>query len=258
MKKLILITSLTISSIFSFCQTLQLGVYSSIILYSDTFVGHPVTSCYNYEYDFSNNCLPYVTGMHLVLKIDTIKGAVDSIQIWRWPDFVNLYLKTNDTIPLTNNLNDIYIYFLGHDTLYTSIIAYGTPQIANEYYFCNFSKSMFMWVDGCNNFAAQIAGGDGPLDDVKDCSILINSIGISDKEQFCFEVYPNPAKDILNLNIPSNISDKEIRIYNLLGETKKYSIAKNNNIDISGLSDGVYFIEISSCNKFFRTKFVKK
>jgi hypothetical protein len=69
-----------------------------------------------------------------------------------------------------------------------------------------------------------------------------------------FAIYPNPATDILNITLPNNESRPvEFKIYNLLGEniiseiipctvTSKMEF----NADVSGLLNGIYFVEVKA------------
>ncbi|MDD3877692.1 MAG: T9SS type A sorting domain-containing protein [Bacteroidales bacterium] len=62
------------------------------------------------------------------------------------------------------------------------------------------------------------------------------------------QIFPNPAKDMINIVSPYNTF--EIGIYNLNGQ-KMYDSKFNNaegkiSLDISHLSDGVYFLHIQT------------
>jgi hypothetical protein len=81
-------------------------------------------------------------------------------------------------------------------------------------------------------------------------------------------VFPNPVSETLTIT-PYSLSETamEISIYNMLGELSLQShrdsyrasgIERETNIDVSMLSSGIYWIEINSGHKFFRTKFVKR
>ncbi|MDD4991833.1 MAG: T9SS type A sorting domain-containing protein [Paludibacter sp.] len=70
-------------------------------------------------------------------------------------------------------------------------------------------------------------------------------------------IYPNPANDFININIPSNLDKEKIKIYNYLGETVKEFNPINSveRLDISNLPFGCYFVKYGS-NK--AQKFIKK
>ncbi len=74
-------------------------------------------------------------------------------------------------------------------------------------------------------------------------------------------VYPNPATDVLNINISNaNFKNSEIVVYNISGtEVIKTNMEANNAaLNIETLSAGVYFVKVSNQNGFNKTvKFVK-
>jgi hypothetical protein len=74
-------------------------------------------------------------------------------------------------------------------------------------------------------------------------------------------VYPNPATDVLNINISNaNFKNSEVVVYNISGiEILKTNMANNNaQLNIESLSNGVYFLKVSNENGFSKTvKFVK-
>ncbi len=82
----------------------------------------------------------------------------------------------------------------------------------------------------------------------------ILAAGIADvkKEEISFSVYPNPCKEILNFR-----SDEEkltVRIYSAIGQlayinTFNNNSSKNNSIDISEFSAGIYFVKAVSGQK---------
>ena len=75
-------------------------------------------------------------------------------------------------------------------------------------------------------------------------------------------IFPNPAKGILNINLPGGLSDVSLMIYDVQGRTvyvgskiNKTSI-ETEQIDISALSDGVYYVKISSGKSTVHQKLV--
>ena len=72
------------------------------------------------------------------------------------------------------------------------------------------------------------------------------TVGIDEKEQLTASAYPNPANDVLNIDLSKIPSNGRIEIYNLLGkEVKSQPInGITNQVDVSNLSDGLYFYNI--------------
>ena len=93
--------------------------------------------------------------------------------------------------------------------------------------------------------------------------IICDSLSTSVTEQapgnILFHLYPNPAFDIINLNI-NDLQDKSIslNIYNIAG-TLVYSasiIENQNEIDISNLSNGIYMVILKSKNRIQSEKLI--
>lgn len=75
-----------------------------------------------------------------------------------------------------------------------------------------------------------------------------------------FSVYPNPAKQVLNLETKAEIGVKSINIYNILGQMV---IAIPNaesvsSIDVSDLKTGTYFIKVITDKGTANAKFIKE
>ncbi|HEY5689204.1 MAG TPA: T9SS type A sorting domain-containing protein [Yeosuana sp.] len=73
------------------------------------------------------------------------------------------------------------------------------------------------------------------------------------------KLYPNPAKDIVNID--TNLKIDDIAIFNQLGQTVmqvKGAQIFNNKVDISGLSSGLYFMNIKAADKVQSIKIIKE
>lgn len=72
-----------------------------------------------------------------------------------------------------------------------------------------------------------------------------------------FSIYPNPAKNSLTISSKQNVSISEVTIYNILGQLVE-TIHNSNNIDVSSLKTGNYFIKITSDKGSASSKFIKE
>lgn len=78
---------------------------------------------------------------------------------------------------------------------------------------------------------------------------LITSVSEQITEKKAFSLYPNPASDIINLNIDNiNNTNLTLNIYNVIGTLVKSEMLKQNKrqINIGDLSNGVYMVTIKS------------
>ncbi len=93
--------------------------------------------------------------------------------------------------------------------------------------------------------------------------VLPTGIGTANDLEFSYNLYPNPAKDVLNVALEMPIATElKISVHNIVGQTL-YSNTKtinaglsNYSIDTQTLADGVYYLSISQSNKAVTKKFV--
>ena len=84
---------------------------------------------------------------------------------------------------------------------------------------------------------------------------IVNTLAVNDSPLLDFSIYPIPTDNILNINSKTKIS--KIEIYSKLGQL----ILKNeteNNIDISNLTNGLYFVKAEDINGNFGVKKIMK
>lgn len=61
-----------------------------------------------------------------------------------------------------------------------------------------------------------------------------------------FQIYPNPVSTTLNISIPGN-QQSQLDIFNAMGMLiKEIAISRSSQIDIAGLTDGLYFIHLKN------------
>jgi hypothetical protein len=73
-----------------------------------------------------------------------------------------------------------------------------------------------------------------------------------------FSLYPNPAKDILNIEVKNDIAISSISVYNMLGQLVLVSTSTDKTIDVSGLRTGNYFVKITTEKGSANSRFVKE
>lgn len=75
-----------------------------------------------------------------------------------------------------------------------------------------------------------------------------------------FSLYPNPAKEILNISLKNDIEIESMSIYNILGQLIiAVPNAKNvSNVDVSRLKTGNYILKIKTDKGFSSAKFIKE
>jgi hypothetical protein len=87
-----------------------------------------------------------------------------------------------------------------------------------------------------------------------------NPSSISDNLESSVEIFPNPVKDLLILNVAVECS-AEIVLFDLSGKMHNLTSIKSSSgsyvFDVSKLDSGIYFIGIKSGDSYLRRKFVK-
>ncbi len=84
---------------------------------------------------------------------------------------------------------------------------------------------------------------------------IVNVLAVNNAQLLQFSVYPTPTKDILN--IQSKTAIKSIAIYSKLGQLVLKS-ANTQQINISKLTSGIYFVKVVATNGDFGVKKVVK
>ena len=108
-----------------------------------------------------------------------------------------------------------------------------------------------------SNLKVQIFGGPNC-----DIPLKINTNSTSDFDlKNSVVLYPNPAKNTININVASEVNLQSISIYNTLEQLVKTMSVNDKNsssaIDVSSLKTGTYFMEINATEGKVIKKFVK-
>ena len=73
------------------------------------------------------------------------------------------------------------------------------------------------------------------------------ALSLTDFSMGSIEIYPNPTNNILNINLSQYIEREELTLYDVLGkQVASFYLQTNNQIDISHLHNGVYFMVFKS------------
>ena len=81
-------------------------------------------------------------------------------------------------------------------------------------------------------------------------------LGIETNQSLAFTIYPNPAKNLINIDTASEI--EKIDIYNSLGQRVNSVVGNKKEVDVSTLSNGIYFLNITTTDQFQTVKRIIK
>src|SRR5690554_2653194 len=106
--------------------------------------------------------------------------------------------------------------------------------------------------------AIQCVSDDAFVFMVDDFSVTTATASINDTIASSFSVYPNPAKDVLNISNSVGTEINALTIVDINGRTVKQINSNVSQINISDLNAGVYFVNINSNEGSLTTKIVKQ
>ncbi|WP_136480696.1 T9SS type A sorting domain-containing protein [Cognatitamlana onchidii] len=165
-------------------------------------------------------------GGYVVVKYTSMPSADND------PNQNGIYQVGNTTTNGTGSLEGTIVY-IGTDTSFDEAYA------AGNYY-------KIYTVDKAFNYSSELVVSDATLG--LDKNVLSHSV----------KVYPNPANDVITITT-KNIDITSISLYSVLGEQVLSGLAlKNDRLNISELSRGVYFMKINSDQGSVTKRIIKK
>ena len=171
-------------------------------------------------------------------------------------DYYKIQLNTGRNYIITPRLHDSYNS--GNGTYYTvdAMFAYSTDGVNWSFFYDDVMESGFSVSGGTVYFCVMpyFEGKTGTYQlDIK----VAYGTGIEESDEKLFSVYPNPVKDMVNVNC---IDIEEISLFNAVGQQIE-SISTNGSdhiqIDMVGLPGGTYIIKAFGHNKVLTQKIVK-
>ncbi|RMZ51371.1 T9SS C-terminal target domain-containing protein [Flavobacteriaceae bacterium PRS1] len=83
-------------------------------------------------------------------------------------------------------------------------------------------------------------------------------LGIEDFSLKSFLIKPNPSSLNLNIELPNNITNAKVEVFDVLGKRIYNNEITTTPIDISSWSRGVYLVRVSTSNATHTKRFVKQ
>jgi len=157
------------------------------------------------------------------------------------------------TIDLSNN-NQLFAFYCSNnnDLTYINLKNGNNDNISLQYsQTSNLPNLQTVCLDDVtSNLSTQIANQVNHSINITDnCTLSINENTFLD-----FSVYPTPTENILNIKSKTEII--KIKIYNKLGQL--IISTTENQIDISNLTQGLYFVKVEDVNGSFSVKKIVK
>ena len=229
-------------------------------------VGNPIQSIDiypigvgNYSLKLQNNAVPSpaYTDFGFCVTLPTPGSWVPSFSIIGHPNSFTGYYKF---LPINSDTAVIAaVLYLNGDTVSSAFlrVSSSTPTWSSfnipftSYTLADSASlgfSAYNWYFGQSGMPAMQGNSELYIDNIN-FDNLISNVGERSVENMVFNLYPNPASYIVNLNInKTNNADLTLNIYNVIGTLVKSETLKQNNrqINISDLNNGVYVVTIKS------------
>ena len=86
--------------------------------------------------------------------------------------------------------------------------------------------------------------------------IYVGGVGFNELSSGTISVYPNPVKDVLN--VQSSLTIQEVQVYNIVGQMVLSQAANGNKLTLntSGLTSGVYNLKVKVQDGYINKKIV--
>lgn len=90
-------------------------------------------------------------------------------------------------------------------------------------------------------------------------TVLGVTLNTKENQLLNFDISPNPASNLLNIQLPSDTETAKVNIFDYTGRllSSKVISLTNKTVDVSNLVNGIYFVRIQSGNKLGSQRFIK-
>jgi len=158
-------------------------------------------------------------------------------------DSIRINFTQHPLQPIISKMNDSllcsvafsYQWFLNDTVLTNSTTQKIKPIVAGLY------KVMIMDSNGCANISSPFS----------------SNVGIEFPNSNSIKVYPNPAKEVINIEVGHSIYD--LKIHDISGRDVYFKTGISNpshQVESKNLSKGLYFIQINTNNKTYHQKII--
>jgi uncharacterized surface protein with fasciclin (FAS1) repeats len=149
-------------------------------------------------------------------------------------------------------LTDILLYHvLSSEVLSTALTNGSVATLNGQSVTINLMSGVM--VNNANVTLADVLADNGVVH-VVDAVLIPSLSNISELSVANVEVYPNPSSDVIKL---TNLSADEFSIINTVGSVVKSGKVANNEISVSDLENGNYFIQLTNSTSVYQAKFIK-
>jgi hypothetical protein len=190
----------------------------------------------------------YITSLDFIGKpnlksVWCYNNQLTSLDFSNNPLLIHLKCKNNNltSLNIKNGINQDFLT-VGYDDCWKT----GNPNLTTVCADASEQVAVQNYLNGCGDVTQVITV-------VSNCAMGNEEFGINE-----IKVFPNPTNSTININ--GNSSIKTIELYDIQGRvlvTKEVN-ANQTNLDISGYTNGVYFVKITTDNGVKMEKVIKQ
>ncbi|MDN3675853.1 aryl-sulfate sulfotransferase [Flavobacterium paronense] len=136
----------------------------------------------------------------------------------------------------------------------SGILSQGTAPAQNLVFRCSFYANTYSGFTGHTLTPGNTIENSNTVSD--NCSLTLANTNMVNENNLV--IYPNPVKNVLNINLPVQFTSANLTLINNIGQTV-YSTAINSNtlsINVNQFSAGLYYLKVSSDTNQFVKKII--
>ena len=232
-------------------------IYESGILYRTNDGGETFEEVYqDFQYDFlsldfQNADTGYITGEVKYGRTKTNDGIIlkttDGGASWQSTpipgECTDVVFVNSDTGYLATNAGPLHTYNAGADWQPDTMLPEGYLKSFS------FPDANTGYAIGRKYYSDDIVYKNG---------VTFGTAINTPRDNYYVKLYPNPAKNVLQITLTKGIKIKKIIVYNMQSESLMQRKEAINSLDISNLQPGSYILEIQTNNTTLKEKFIVK
>ncbi len=222
-----------------------------------------------YSSDIGNNDVYSISFVHPYPMVEfTARASDDGGTTWKWQesgnarllpivlaDFTAKSVKRENHLSWTteteSNASHFEVEKSTNGTAWSKmkeVKAFGNSVRRQDYNFTDETPNK-----GINYYRLKMVDRDGSFEYSKVVSANFNGGGK-------VNIFPNPAQDVLSITVSNDVKEATVEIFNTNGQAQMRNVLNGNQLNISELAAGLYFIQISDENGqvISREKLIKK
>lgn len=160
-------------------------------------------------------------------------------------------LKLSSSVTKTNVMRHNLV-----DTVNSSVFGNNFQIIINQYDYYDFTTTKLPVFSYIN--IKIIQNGSNKLSDL---NFVLNSVepsgfvGIEEKEEISFQLYPNPSLETVNISSKNFDGTEHFEVFDMSG--KSLIKTNQNEIQVASLKKGIYILQVEKDGRFIQQKFSK-